>query len=68
MARELGEVIAVHGCAEAVPLAHKALVGDAAWHGDVIVQVPAGQLCCQERRRFAEVREGATVHGHAHDS
>ena len=41
VAGQLGEVVAVHGRAEAVPLAHKALVGDASRHGDVVEQVPA---------------------------
>ena len=38
---QLGEVVAVHSCTEAGPFAHKALVGDASRHGDVIKQVPA---------------------------
>lgn len=41
MPRKLREVIAVHCSAEAVPFAHKALVGDASRHGNVIEQVPA---------------------------
>ena len=41
VAGQLGEVVAVHGRAEAVPLAHEAPVGDAPRHGDVIEQIPA---------------------------
>lgn len=36
MCGQLEEVVGVHGLAEAVPLAHKALVGDASRHCNVI--------------------------------